>query len=114
MIIFVFQVIASQHWPFPNGSLMTGCLVLAPDPEGPDGKDSIPKIDDHGEIENVKWFEAQEIKDALARIEKNPMLRLTGSDDTFKASDIFVPPRGAIAHQMLKIWLKEYHGCGTT
>ena len=101
---------ASQHWPFPNGSLMTGCLALAASPAGPGG--DVPKIDDHGEIENAKWFEVHEIIEALKRINKNPMLRITGADNDFKASDIFVPPRGAIAHQMLKISTNNRSICG--
>ena len=86
---------------------MTGCVALAPCPGQPGS--NAPKIDDHGEIENVRWFEVQEIVEALKRIDKTPMLRLTGVDGEFKASDIFVPPQGAIAHQMLKLWLKKYH-----
>lgn len=102
-----FKVLTSQHWPFPNGSLMTGCLALAAGPAEP-GSD-VPTIDDHGEIEHARWFEVQEVIEALRRINKNPMLRLTGAEGSFKASDIFVPPPGAIAHQLLKMWLKEYH-----
>jgi len=102
-----FKVILSQHWPFPNGSLMTGCIALAPCPGQPGS--NAPKIDDHGEIENVRWFEVKEIVEAIKRIDKTPMLRLTGVNGEFKASDVFVPPRGAIAHQMLKLWLIKYH-----
>jgi len=97
-----FKVLASQHWPFPNGSLMTGCLALA---LGPD--EAIPKVDSHGEIENAKWFDVEEIVEAINRIKRNPMLRM--SDSNSKASDIFVPPKGAIAHQLIKLWLKEQH-----
>ena len=86
---------------------MTGCLALAHSPSEPGG--DIPQVDRHGEIEHARWFEAQEIHAAIKRINKNPMLRITGSDNNFNASDIFVPPQGAIAHQLLKVWLKEYH-----
>ena len=103
----LIQVLSSQHWPFPNGSLMTGCLALATGPEDPGAV--APKIDSHGEIENVKWFEVHEIVEALNRINKNPMLRMTMNDENIKASDIFVPPKGAIAHQLLKMWLLQYH-----
>jgi len=99
-----FKVMASQHWPFPNGSLMTGCLALASGPGA-----AIPKVDSYGEIEHAKWFEVEEIIEAINRINKNPMLRVSESNSSTKASDIFVPPRGAIAHQLLKLWLKEQH-----
>ena len=95
---------ASQHWPFPNGSLMTGCLALASGPGA-----AIPKVDSYGEIEHAKWFEVEEIIEAINRINKNPMLRVSESNSSTKASDIFVPPKGAIAHQLLKLWLKEQH-----
>ena len=81
---------------------MTGCLALA---LGPD--EAIPKVDSHGEIENAKWFDVEEIVEAINRIKRNPMLRM--SDSSSKASDIFVPPKGAIAHQLIKLWLKEQH-----
>ena len=98
---------ASQHWPFPNGSLMTGCLALASGPGGPGA--AMPKVDSYGEIEHAKWFEVEEIIAAINRINKNPMLRVSESNSNTKASDIFVPPKGAIAHQLLKLWLKEQH-----
>ena len=86
---------------------MTGCLATAADPTELGGED--PKIDSHGEIENARWFEVQEIIEAMNRINRNPMLRMTEANNNLKASDVFVPPQGAIAHQLLKMWLKEYH-----
>ena len=86
---------------------MTGCLATAYGPRELGAE--TPKIDSHGEIENARWFEVVEIIEAMTRINKNPMLRMKEADNTFKASDVFVPPQGAIAHQLLKMWLKEYH-----
>ena len=54
---------------------MTGCLALA---HGPDA--AIPKIDSHGEIEHAKWFNVEEIVEAMNRINKNPMLRMSESN----------------------------------
>lgn len=86
---------------------MAGCLALATAPTEPGGED--PKVDSHGEIEHARWFEVQEIIEAMNRINRNPMLRIPRTDNTFKSNDIFVPPQGAIAHQLLKVWLKDYH-----
>ena len=86
---------------------MAGCLALANAPTEPGGE--VPKVDSHGEIEHVKWFEVQEIIEAMNRINRNPMLRTTSTVNTLKSNEIFVPPQGAIAHQLLDVWLKEYH-----
>ena len=83
---------------------MTGCLALARGPEA-----EVPKVDSHGEIEHAKWFNVEEIRAAINRINKNPMLRMSESNSNTKASDIFVPPKGAIAHQLLKMWLYDKH-----
>ena len=86
---------------------MVGCFALANAPREPGGED--PKVDSHGEIEHARWFDVQEIIEAMHRINRNPMLRITSTVNTFKANTIFVPPQGAIAHQLLKVWLKDYH-----
>jgi len=93
-----YEIISSQHWPFPNGSLMMGCMVYA-------DSDQKPSKDDHDEIEDVKWFGAEEVKRALAFIDTNPKMRVEGSPD----GSLFVPPKGTIANQMLTHWITKFH-----
>ena len=94
------EIISSQHWPFPAGSLMMGCMVYA-DPAA-----TRPSKDDlSGEIEDVAWFTASQVRSALDFIDTNPKMRLEGSSD----GSLFVPPKGTIANQMLTAWIKKYH-----
>jgi len=92
------EVMTSQHWPFPNGSLMIGCLVYA-------DADQKPSKDDHDEIEDAKWFSVDEVRSALSFVDTNPKMRLEGSPD----GSLFVPPKGTIANQMLTAWIKKFH-----
>jgi len=92
------QILTSQHWPFPNGSLMIGCMVYA-------DADQKPSKDDLEEIEDVKWFTAAQVKQAMDFIDTNPKMRLEGSTD----GRLFVPPKGTIANQMMTMWMAKYH-----
>jgi len=92
-------IISSQHWPFPAGSLMMGCMVYA-DPAKGASSDGLG-----GEVEDVAWFEAADVRNALAFIDTNPKMRLEGSAD----GKLFVPPKGTIANQMLTHWILKYH-----
>lgn len=73
---------ASQPWPFPY-SLMIGCFGEALD-EGLsfDGR----------ELEDCRWFTRAEVRDILA-----------GSS----TSGIFVPPKAAIAHHLIRAWAES-------
>jgi hypothetical protein len=55
-------------------------------------------------INFFRWFQPDEVREALDRVAKNPRLRLKNDDP----SAVFVPPRGAIANHLLKTWLKTY------
>ena len=61
-----------------------------------------------GEIEDVGWFTAEAVRDALKFIDTNPKMRLVGSDDF--GGKLFVPPRGTIANMMLTAFINKYHG----
>ena len=93
-----YEVITSQHWPFPNGSFMIGCMVYA-------DTDQQPSKDDHDEIEDAKWFSAADVKSALDFIDTNPKMRVEGSKD----GSLFVPPKGTIANQMLTFWIEKFN-----
>ena len=65
-----------------------------------------PSKDDlSGEIEDVAWFTASQVRSALDFIDTNPKMRLEGSSD----GSLFVPLKGTIANQMLTAWIKKYH-----
>lgn len=91
------QFVDSNHWPNPAGSLMLGTIVTtrttAPSPCT-------------NEIEAVRWFTPAELKQALAVVDANPRLRFDLAKDP---SVLFVPPKGAIANEIIRSWLKKYH-----
>nr|XP_023692302.1 peroxisomal NADH pyrophosphatase NUDT12 isoform X2 [Paramormyrops kingsleyae] len=74
------RYISSQPWPMPS-SLMIGCLAVAVSTE--------IKVDGN-EIEEARWFTRQQVIDVLRR----------GSEPAF-----VLPPRQAIAHQLVKHWI---------
>ncbi len=91
------RVRGSQHWPYPDGSLMVGCeaRLLA-------GGDE-PTVDGH-EIEEARWFSPHQLREAFERSRTNPKIRLDGDNSP---DNVFVPPRQAIAHHLIKAWLQE-------
>ena len=74
------RYVASQPWPFPS-SLMIGCHARAR---------SRDLTIDTTELEDARWFTRAEIAAALAGDKSAPLT---------------VPPRRAIAHQLLVWWL---------
>ncbi|XP_078499218.1 NAD(P)H pyrophosphatase NUDT13, mitochondrial [Lissotriton helveticus] len=82
----------SQHWPFPNSSLMFACQAKVQ----PHAQLSVNKL----ELESARWFNVSELEEALNR-EHTPS---KSDDDT---TQIWVPPRWAIAHQLIQEWVRE-------
>ncbi|MGH0188545.1 UNVERIFIED_CONTAM: hypothetical protein FKN15_030334 [Acipenser sinensis] len=74
------QYVSCQPWPMPS-SLMIGCLTVAVSTE--------IKVDKN-EIEEARWFTRQQVAEALGK----------NSQQHFS-----VPPRQAIAHQLIKHWV---------
>lgn len=91
------QLVDSNHWPNPTGSLMIGCIVTT-DTE-------TPSPCTH-EIEAVKWFTPKELNEAVLVSQNNPALRFAKNHDP---NVYFVPPKGAIANVIIRSWLKKYH-----
>lgn len=91
------ELVDSNHWPNPAGSLMIGCIVTT--------QTENPSPCTH-EIEAVKWFSPKELLDAVKLSENNPNLRFARNHDP---KNVFVPPRGAIANVIIRTWLKKYH-----
>ncbi|XP_053162160.1 NAD(P)H pyrophosphatase NUDT13, mitochondrial [Hemicordylus capensis] len=85
---------ASQHWAFPNSSLMIACHALV-NPQK--NKISI----DRQEIEAAKWFSHEEVVMALGR---KPQSSIEKDD----GSSFWVPPKQAIAHQLIQEWVKKH------
>jgi NAD+ diphosphatase len=78
------RYVASQPWPFPS-SLMIGCHADALGDE--------IRVDEI-EIEEARWFGRDEIRSALGRPLGDPAM-------------LGVPPKSAIAHQLMRAWLEE-------
>lgn len=81
------RYVSSQPWPFP-GSLMIGFLVpwVSGEPGG-----------DDPELEDVRWFERDQIA-AAAKLDE-------AWDGTAAAGDLQLPPRSAIARRLVEGWL---------
>ncbi|NXI48725.1 NUD12 pyrophosphatase, partial [Chloroceryle aenea] len=75
------QYVSCQPWPMPS-SLMIGCLAVAVSTE--------IKVDKN-EIEDARWFSREEVVEVLIK----------GNQHSF-----FVPPSQAIAHQLIKHWIR--------
>jgi len=81
------RYVASQPWPFPS-ALMVGFHA--------NGFDDVPTV--NGELEDARWFSAQEISAALDRETRNDK------------SGITLPPRLSIARTLIELWLKQRNG----
>uniref|UniRef100_UPI00398E7E84 NAD(P)H pyrophosphatase NUDT13, mitochondrial n=1 Tax=Pristiophorus japonicus TaxID=55135 RepID=UPI00398E7E84 len=83
----------SQHWPFPNSSLMIACHAMVQP-----GQD---KIDlDHSELEDARWFDAEELAEALNR-KRSPTKK------EMRELAFWIPPPWAVAHQLIKEWTQR-------
>lgn len=80
------QYHSSQPWPMPS-QIMIGCHAWA----------TSTKITiDQQELEEAKWFSRQEVFEAVTQGHKGFTER--------GGTGLFVPPRQAIAHQLIKAW----------
>lgn len=87
---------SSQPWPYPS-SLMIGAIAQAL----PDGED-ITLLDK--ELEAAKWFTFEEVRDAL----KNGTSALGDPTPPGYTGELCVPPKQAIAHQLLQAVVDGY------
>ncbi|XP_032921828.1 NAD(P)H pyrophosphatase NUDT13, mitochondrial isoform X2 [Catharus ustulatus] len=84
---------ASQHWPFPSGSLMIACHALVAAQQAEISMDTL-------ELEEARWFGLEEIVEGLKR---EPGSSKQG-DGSFLP---WFPPKQAIAHQLILEWLQQ-------
>ena len=83
---------SSQPWPYP-ANLMIGAIAQVASAE-----DETIKLDNDPELEAAKWFELQEVQEALR-------VGTSGLDDVvhegYKEGNLRLPPRTAIANQLI-------------
>lgn len=84
---------ASQHWPFPNSSLMIACHATV----NPGQTEIQVNL---RELEAAAWFSHKEVATALRR--KGPSIRQQKETCPF-----LLPPKLAIAHQLIKEWVEN-------
>uniref|UniRef100_A0A8D0GDF2 NAD(+) diphosphatase n=1 Tax=Sphenodon punctatus TaxID=8508 RepID=A0A8D0GDF2_SPHPU len=84
---------ASQHWPFPNSTLMIACHAMVQPQET---EISVNKL----ELEAARWFSLDEVVEALRRDPRSSKQE----DGTFS---VCLPPKQAIAHQLIQEWIKN-------
>ncbi|KAH0623560.1 hypothetical protein JD844_006450 [Phrynosoma platyrhinos] len=85
---------ASQHWPFPHSCLMIACHALVLPQQN---EISINKQ----ELEAARWFSHEEVVKALGR-EPRP------SNEKDDSLSFWLPPKQAIAHQLIQEWVKKH------
>ncbi|XP_052589437.1 NAD(P)H pyrophosphatase NUDT13, mitochondrial isoform X1 [Peromyscus californicus insignis] len=83
---------ASQHWPFPNSSLMIACHATVKP-----GQTEIQV--NRRELEAAAWFSLDEVATALRR--KGSFMQQQSD-----AVPLMLPPKLAIAHHMIKSWVE--------
>lgn len=77
---------SSQPWPMPS-QVMIGCHAWAT---------STSIVIDENELQDAKWFSRQDVFEAVTQGHRGYTER--------GGTGIFVPPRQAIAHQLIKTW----------
>lgn len=87
------QYSASQHWPFPNSSLMIACQATV--------KPGQTEIQVNlRELEAAAWFSHDEVVTALRR--NDPYTQQQNGTFPF-----WLPPKLAIAHHLIKEWAEK-------
>jgi len=83
---------STQPWPYP-ANLMIGAIAQVASPE-----DEVIKLDNDPELETAKWFELDEIKEAL----ENGVSPLGDpAPPGYKEGNLRLPPRTAIANRLI-------------
>ncbi|XP_063163546.1 NAD(P)H pyrophosphatase NUDT13, mitochondrial isoform X2 [Candoia aspera] len=84
---------ASQHWPFPNSTLMIACHALVHPLQS---KCTV----NTQELESARWFSHDEVVKALGR-EPRP------SKEKDDCTSFWVPPKQAVARRLIQEWVKK-------
>ncbi|XP_071986155.1 NAD(P)H pyrophosphatase NUDT13, mitochondrial isoform X2 [Engystomops pustulosus] len=91
LVVDTIRYSGSQHWPFPSSSLMLACQATV--------KDDKLEIN-RAEIADARWFTLEEVMEAL----QVKMMPSKLPDGTLP---VWVPPKFAIAHQLIQEWVQE-------
>ncbi|KAK4983240.1 NADH pyrophosphatase [Elasticomyces elasticus] len=83
---------STQPWPYP-ANLMIGAIAQVASPE-----DEVIKLDNDPELEMAKWFELDEIREAL---EHGTSSLGDDASPNYKEGNLRLPPRTAIAHVLI-------------
>ncbi|KAL0984156.1 hypothetical protein UPYG_G00137810 [Umbra pygmaea] len=83
----------SQHWPFPQSSLMVACHATV-------NPDNTQIRLDTMELEDARWFSLEEVQEALKI--KTPPRKNEGQPTVF-----WVPPNHAIANRLIQEWANQ-------
>ena len=51
------------------------------------------------ELEDARWFDRSQIKEAVTRIDQNPRLRVGRNNNP---EEIFIAPKGALAYSLIQ------------
>ena len=86
---------SSQPWPYP------ACLMLGAVGEATGGEGEVVYLGHDEELEDAKWVEIGEVRDALGKTGEEV---LEGGE-----GELRLPPRTAIAHQLLLAVTKGWH-----
>ncbi|GMM38580.1 NAD(+) diphosphatase [Saccharomycopsis crataegensis] len=81
------MVLHSQPWPFP-ANLMIGCIGVVEF----NGKNELVDLGNDPELRDAKWFDFEEVKEALAKQESG------GVDNNYP---LVLPPKNAISHVLI-------------
>ncbi|NWQ96422.1 NUD13 protein, partial [Burhinus bistriatus] len=88
-----FWYSASQHWPFPSSCLMIACHASVRAQQAEISMNSL-------ELEEARWFGLEEIVEGLKREPRSSKQ----DDGSFLP---WFPPKQAIAHQLIREWVKR-------
>ncbi|KJH52687.1 hydrolase, NUDIX family [Dictyocaulus viviparus] len=89
----------SQPWPMPDSSLMCAHYAIA---------DMTAKITVcPGELEAARWCSREEVAHALQRTLSDPFLKGLSKDIDDSQELMYIPPQGAIAHHIIKLWVNR-------
>ncbi|KAJ7987615.1 hypothetical protein DPEC_G00328310 [Dallia pectoralis] len=84
------QYSGSQHWPFPQSSMMVACHATV-------NADNTQIRVDTGELEDARWFSLEEVQELLKV--KSPPRNNKGEPPL-----LWVPPSYAIANRLIQEW----------
>ncbi|RMZ79703.1 hypothetical protein DV738_g3116, partial [Chaetothyriales sp. CBS 135597] len=83
---------STQPWPYP-ANLMIGAIAQVSSPD-----DEKIKLDNDPELENAQWFTLDEVRDAL---QFGVSILGEGPPEGYKEGTLRLPPRTAIANQLI-------------